>query len=1592
MPLPVLDTAPVHPDSWYDTYWAKWPFGPSKLARTAMRTPARTFRGNSVARTTALPAGWTTDPDGAYRLPDNYLIFGNIDWQGVKVRGRKLILANTWFDAPGRLPLTDYIDMPPNSADRPPQHLLDGTKGIFQAPSCQLDIEEFTWLGPGAGVNEFGKAYQLVITGTPPAGATLTLDIRYQQVGGAIATKQVTFTAPFTGASLRTKLATLDGTFTTPLQENTADKPSSASVGVFFAGTGTNGPFTLDTTSALTLDDPNGIRINSKTGAGWTPDIGVVNSNVVNNKSLQAVGARSLARLGSDPAEASYPSGIHRWYAKWRLSDLIGWGSANQGCTFWHYSDYGLHPDILVAFGGGHKDTHQWTNGGNAAIKIAVHRFCAWVVANAGDFMMPGSGDVIDWAMVEDFLIFARGSGSKPFHFDLRGGAITNSGALNGYVGKFCRSPVTEQATTETPRYLETDAQEMVLDGYKIWPDGTEVNPPAGWSGTRRRRPGLTAAGYTSPTPVTPVGETGGGGGDPGGGIAAYWAHARARMTLNNTALAARQTPFYTNPATGGIPVAGTGVAGGPDGSWLVGDQTDWWAGFLPAIMRRLERYMALNPAASVASTAAAWSVAASQVVATEAGLTDKKYPWYTRPVSNPAVNGWAVGDYTTVNVDDWFPGFFVGIMALLHEKQTASPGSAPPPTGSTWLAQARSQAIRIRDLINSGNTASSWIDSNLGFLFWSSLGQLMRIDATNAATYRAEMGAAANTMATKYVAFTGAVGGVFRGTHGDTDTNPLAIIDITVASELLLWNAITNSGPASHLNRTVDYLRHLANNHFRKESDGGIAATGELAAYHQTRYNGSSGAVVTRIAGAGLDATINSCWARGQAWAMLGFTTAYRYLHGRAGTHTEHDGSTGPTYATLATLFLDTATKAADFWCNHLPSDGVPWWDFANDPAARTQRDSSAAAIASRALVELSSYMTDTGDPTRASRYRDQAVATFATLAGGTYLHGVAADNSVLSHARGPNSLPTEAEQDRGTIWGDYYFVDLMRTLDAVPPSVDTTWNTAARTRQDLIDAQASRTNTVGMHDLGFMFRAHLIEHQYTTDPTRRAALQTLILQAAETLARRTTDTPAGRWNATAGVFETLEPNAAQPGARVIIDFTVDLELLAYAYRLDPARAHLKDRAIAHATKVIASHQRTSGRFPGSFSHIVEFDRTTGAKVSEATGQGFDPSTLTPPQPDENAAWARGWSWGIYGFTMLFRYFGVQAFLDAAKVAADAWVTNVPANGVPFWDFYFTTGQRDTSAAAIAAAGMAELAALIRSRDPAAASRYDALIDTTIAALGGSFQSAGTNHPSILIHGVQNNRQADTIDKGLIVGDAYWVELLTRRPGGATPDTAAPSAVINARIVQRGPDQITIAWDPAIEEEYGSGLAAYRVQRRLASGGGSAFGARLFATSIQDTGLTPATSYVYDIWAVDNNGNVGPTTSITVATTGDVTNPTTPGTPTAPTVTAASVRIDWAASTDDVGVTGYRIWRGPGPAGAANSLIATVTGTTLTYTDTTVLPSTPYTYKVQAEDAAGNRSAKSTGVDVTTPTGTPPADTTPPSVPAHLAAVVVTG
>ncbi|MFB7512824.1 discoidin domain-containing protein [Streptomyces sp. NPDC056144] len=95
-----------------------------------------------------------------------------------------------------------------------------------------------------------------------------------------------------------------------------------------------------------------------------------------------------------------------------------------------------------------------------------------------------------------------------------------------------------------------------------------------------------------------------------------------------------------------------------------------------------------------------------------------------------------------------------------------------------------------------------------------------------------------------------------------------------------------------------------------------------------------------------------------------------------------------------------------------------------------------------------------------------------------------------------------------------------------------------------------------------------------------------------------------------------------------------------------------------------------------------------------------------------------------------------------------------------------------------------------------------------------------------------------------------------------------------------------------------------------------------------------------------------------TGTTSGDTQAPTVPGGLRATGTTTGSVSLAWNASTDNVGVTGYEVYRGA-------TLVGTATGTT--YTDTGLTAATPYAYTVRAKDAAGNRSAASASLTVTT-------------------------
>jgi len=160
-----------------------------------------------------------------------------------------------------------------------------------------------------------------------------------------------------------------------------------------------------------------------------------------------------------------------------------------------------------------------------------------------------------------------------------------------------------------------------------------------------------------------------------------------------------------------------------------------------------------------------------------------------------------------------------------------------------------------------------------------------------------------------------------------------------------------------------------------------------------------------------------NSAWARGQAWAIYGYTMAYR--------------------ETKKPEFLEMAQRTAEFWLNHsnLPEDMVPYWDFnagqegyvpeweydAND-FKEIPRDASAAAITASALLELYQYV----DKKTGKRYYQAAVKTLKSLASPSYLAAQGTNgNFLLKHCVG--SIPHKNEIDVPLVYADYYFLEAL-------------------------------------------------------------------------------------------------------------------------------------------------------------------------------------------------------------------------------------------------------------------------------------------------------------------------------------------------------------------------------------------------------------------------------------------------------------------------------------------------------------------------------------------------------------------------------------
>jgi hypothetical protein len=219
-----------------------------------------------------------------------------------------------------------------------------------------------------------------------------------------------------------------------------------------------------------------------------------------------------------------------------------------------------------------------------------------------------------------------------------------------------------------------------------------------------------------------------------------------------------------------------------------------------------------------------------------------------------------------------------------------------------------------------------------------------------------------------------------------------------------------------------------------------------------------------------------------------------------------------------------------------------------------------------------------------------------------------------------------------------------------------------------------------------------------------------------------------------------------------VIIDNMMNLELLMWAAK-QSGEKRFSDIALSHADQTDRRHFRPDG----SAYHIVDYNPLNGKIYGYYAGQGAS----------ADAPWARGQSWGLYGFTMMYRETRKPEYLTRAIKLADFLVNhpNLPADKVPYWDYQAAEiphAPRDSSAAAIMASALLELSTIAEA--PKAARYRETAIQQLLSLSSPAYRApVGENGNFILLHGVGHLPGNSEIDVPLNYGDYYFLEGLLR-------------------------------------------------------------------------------------------------------------------------------------------------------------------------------------------------------------------------------------
>jgi unsaturated chondroitin disaccharide hydrolase len=191
---------------------------------------------------------------------------------------------------------------------------------------------------------------------------------------------------------------------------------------------------------------------------------------------------------------------------------------------------------------------------------------------------------------------------------------------------------------------------------------------------------------------------------------------------------------------------------------------------------------------------------------------------------------------------------------------------------------------------------------------------------------------------------------------------------------------------------------------------------------------------------------------------------------------------------------------------------------------------------------------------------------------------------------------------------------------------------------------------------------------------------------------------------------------------------------------------------------QVASEHCLTTRRFlvrgDASTSHEGLFDIETGEFLRQTTHQGWR----------NDSSWARGQTWAIYGFTTAYQFTQDPRFLDTAQRCADFYIKRTPAHGVPpnDWEEPNPTEKYESSAAAVAAAGLLELA---KATDQAKADRYREYAFTILdTLLGPEFLANETpGWEGILKHGIYHERKKLGINESVMWGEYFFLSALDK-------------------------------------------------------------------------------------------------------------------------------------------------------------------------------------------------------------------------------------